>query len=66
MTNYEYMLKGADSFINKGIERTSNISMPIGYKFADSLMYEVGIAEGVELTTAIEKCRNLSIELNKL
>ena len=63
MNGYNHILKGAEVFINEGRKRTEHINMPNGYTFAESLLYEVGTAEGAEKQALLERCKTISIEL---
>lgn len=67
MNSYDYILKGAGSFVIKGLERTKHIKMPTNYAFSESLMYEVGICESEQrLNELIEHCNHIAIGLNNL
>lgn len=43
-SDYRHILKGAELFINKGIELTKDIPLNDKYDFADQLLYQIGDA----------------------
>jgi len=65
--DYRHILRGSEAYLNKGVELTKDIVMPIKFGFSDQLLYQIGeasIINDVEsLNNLIGFARQISKEL---
>jgi len=58
MNEYRHILKGSEVEINKGLEMVKELTLPEGYGFADSFLFQLGIGE-----KTIEDAKRLQAEM---